>query len=276
MVVAVSTLLVFVPVSVEASPVRYDAYGQVLTQFVEQGQVDYASLKKNRKDLDHFVSMLGELSREPYETFNEQEKIAFWLNAYNAITLKVIIDHYPINKKRSFAGLPFPKKSIRQIRGAWDKIAHPVFGEPVTLDAIEHKILRQDFNEPRIHMALVCAARGCPPLRSEPYLGSRLDEQLDDQARQFLASEDKFKLNQKERVLHLSAIFDWFGKDFVERYGTDQIHLPTDPSEKAVLHFIQGYLRPEEAQFVKNETYNVLYYKYDWTLNDRVPVGKTA
>ena len=157
-------------------------------------------MQAKRGELDEFVTAFGRLDEKVYEKWDEKAKIAFWLNAYNAFTLKAIIDNYPI-KSSFFRSRVYPKNSIRQIPGVWDKIPFTVMGQDLTLEHIEHKILREGFDEPRIHMALVCAAIGCPPLRNEPYLGEELDDQLDDQTRRFLANQEKFKIARSRNQL---------------------------------------------------------------------------
>ncbi len=247
----------------------YEPYSLVLERYVnEMGMVDYRDLRAHREPLNAFAGQLAGLQRSIYEPWSTHQKIAFWINAYNALTLQVILDHYPIDP--SFLGsLRFPDNSIRQIPGVWDKITFPVMGRSLTLDQIEHEILRKEFQEPRIHMALVCAARGCPPIRSEPYTGRDLDGQLDDQARQFLANPEKFRIDRAAKEVRLSSIFKWFGEDFVPVYGTDDRFKSHDEEERAVLNFIQRYLEDKDKQFLLNEDYDIKYLDYDWTLNEQ-------
>ncbi len=245
----------------------HSLYDKVLHKYVDQGRVDYESLKKERRDLDLYITSLGDFDKKDYDALNHSEKIAFWINAYNAITLKVIIDHYPITRS-GIAGLAFPPSSIRQIPGAWTKIAHRVVGENVTLNKIEHEILRKEFKEPRIHMALVCAAKGCPPLRNEAYTGSRLDAQLDDQAKTFLANSEKFRIDRASGLVNLSPIFDWFGGDFKARYEAGGPSFLKD-KEKAVIGFILSYVSAENKTFFSKDGYKIKHLGYDWSLNEK-------
>ena len=246
----------------------YAGYNQVLKTYVIKGGVDYAMMKEDRSPLDRFVESMGKVSEETYRTWDEAAQLAFWINAYNAITLKVIIDHYPIRKRLLPSGLVFPRNSIQQIPGKWAKITHTILGKSMTLDQIEHKILRKKFQEPRIHVALVCAARGCPSLRSEAYVGERLNEQLDDQTRRFLNHPAKFRINLGERVVELSSIFKWFGRDFLKVYGPQEGFQGRSEAERAVLAFISRYLDRNDREFLEQGEYRVAYLKYDWTLND--------
>lgn len=242
----------------------------ILQERVAGGRVDYAGLKENRAPLDRYVASLGRLRPEEYEGWSEPERIAFWINAYNAITLKIILDHHPITRKSFPVGLPFPVNSIRQIPGQWDRITHPVMGEPMTLNQIEHEILRQRFREPRIHMALVCAARGCPPLRTEAYAAARLDEQLDDQTRTYLANpEAGLKVDRRKKEVALSSIFNWFGKDFVDRYSPARGFGEHSDSRRAVLAFVSRYVPEEERAFLERGDYRLTFLDYDWELNER-------
>ena len=247
----------------------YSDYDAVLKQFVnENAMVNYGKLKARRRQLDAFVSSLGKLSRETYETWNEKQKITFWLNAYNGLTLKVIIDNYPI-KSSWLKSRIWPKNSIRQISGVWDEITFDVMGRKLTLGHIEHKILREKFDEPRIHAALVCAAMGCPPLRREPYTGDKLDEQLDDQTRQFLSNPAKFKIDSNKDTLHLSEIFKWFGKDFVNKYGPERNIGRHGKETSAVLNFIAQYLDDFQKKYVLSGNVKIKYIDYDWSLNEQ-------
>lgn len=247
----------------------YDEYAAVLKAYVnDNGMVNYKALKRNRERLDAFATALGTLDPNVYETWDEKAKIAFWVNAYNGLTLKVIIDNYPIQSSFA-ASLRFPKNSIRQISGVWDAIRFRVVRRRMTLEEIEHKTLRAKFNEPRIHMALVCAAKGCPILRNEPYTGPRLDAQLDDQTRRFLKDSRKFRVDRSARRVYLSPIFKWFGEDFMKTHGTDKAFTEHDAMERAVLHYISKYVEADARAYLANERYRIAYLGYDWSLNEQ-------
>jgi hypothetical protein len=244
----------------------YDDYAAVLEARVDDNaRVDYAGLKQSPERLERFTNALAGLPRETYEEWGTPERIAFWINAYNALTLKLIVDNYPI-KASLLRKLVFPANSIRQIPGAWKGVKFTVMGEEMTLDHIEHQILRREFDEPRIHVALVCAAVSCPPLRREPYRGADLDHQLDDQARRFLSRPDALIVDREKGVVRLSAIFDWFKDDFVKQYrGGGRDDRPT----AAVLDFVSRYAGDEVRQFIENGDFKVEYLDYDWTLNEQ-------
>jgi len=144
-----------------------------------------------------------------------------------------------------------------------------VMGQNMTLGHIEDGILRVKFDEPRIHMAMVCAAMGCPPLRGEPYLGSKLDEQLDDQSRRFLGNSAKFKIDRSKNTLRLSSIFDWFAGDFVKKYGPKKNIGRHDKKESAVLNFVALYLTGVQKDYVLAGKFKIKYLQYDWSLNEQ-------
>lgn len=247
----------------------YTPYAVVLKAYVDdRGLVDYRRLKADHQRLDVFVQAVAALDPHTYEQWSNAEKIAFWINAYNALTVKAIVSHYPIKPRFGFS-LIYPKNSIRQIPGVWDELTFEVMGRAMTLDEIEHDVLRAKFHEPRIHMALVCAAMGCPPLRNEPYVGDRLDEQLDDQARRFLSNPGKFRIDRRRGLVYLSSIFKWFGSDFVNQYGTDERFPGHRREERAVLHFISRYLDPADREYLEKGAYKIEYLDYDWSLNEQ-------
>jgi len=247
----------------------YDDYAAILKTYVDnQGMVNYKELQVNREKLDAFVFSIGKLNPEVYEQWGEKEKIAFWTNVYNALTLKAIVDNYPI-KSSFFKSRRYPKNSIRQISGVWNKLKFTVMGREMTLNDIEHETLRKHFNEPRIHLALVCAAMGCPPLRNEPFTGDKLDAQLDDQTHLFLKNSQKFRIERNKQIVYLSSIFKWFGKDFVVSYGTDEKFAGYDKTKRAVLNFISKYLDANAREYLITGKYKIKYLDYDWSLNEK-------
>ncbi|MHC4517985.1 MAG: DUF547 domain-containing protein [Planctomycetota bacterium] len=244
-------------------------YATALETYVDdRGMVNYRKLKANPKALLSYVKAIATLGRDQYQAWGDHVKIAFWLNAYNGLTLKAIIDNYPI-KSSFLKSRIYPKNSIRQIPGVWDKIEFTVMGRKVTLEHIEHEILRVEFNEPRIHMAMVCAAMGCPTLRDEPYVGDRLGEQLDDQTHRFLASRKKFRIDRGKRTVYVSPIFKWFAKDFVKTYAPARNVGRQSREGSAVLNFIAGYLDGAAPSTIRRGDLKIKYLDYDWSLNEQ-------
>jgi hypothetical protein len=255
--------------AVATDELSYESYARTLADRVDdEGWVDYAALKDDAGDLETFLANLAGLDRGAYESWDEAAKIAFWTNAYNALTLKAIIDNYPIEPS-ALRSITYPKNSIRQIPGVWKKLLFTVMGEAITLDRIEHGVLRVEFDEPRIHMALVCAAVSCPPLRNEPFTGERLDAQLQDQTVRFLDNPAKFRVERDTARVWLSSIFDWFGEDFVSSYGGGEGFEGRGDSERAVLRFVAAHLDDRDREFLEANEFSVEYLDYDWTLNDK-------
>ena len=249
---------------------NYETYDAVLEAYVDDhGLVDYRSLQANRSDLDAFNGSMARLSRKEFDAWTEQERLAFWINAYNSITLERIIDHYPIKKGGLIARFRYPANSIQQIPGVWKELTNTVMGEEITLESIEHDILRVKFREPRIHAAIVCAALSCPPLRNKAFVAERLDEQLDDQSRRFLSKDSRFRIDRAKKRVYLSSILDWFGKDFVGIYNTGGKLSAHSKTEDAALEYVRRYVSDEDAQFILSDNYSVAFLDYDWTLNEK-------
>ena len=253
-----------------ASPVSAtESYAATLTTFVDAaGMVNYEGLKSNPRGLNTYLKYLSTVPEQTIDQWSEPNQIAFWINTYNALTLKAILDHYPI-KSSFFRSLTYPKNSIRQIPGVWKKLKFTVHNRRMTLEHIEHEILRVQFNEPRIHVALVCAAKGCPPLRNEPYAGPRLDAQLNDQAAAFLADITKFKIDRKKEIVRLSPIFKWFGEDFVKTYAPPENTGDLDAELSAVMNYLATHANALFRPYLYRGKYEVKYLDYDWSLNGK-------
>lgn len=246
----------------------YSPWNQVLKSYVHHARVNYAELKAHPRIFKLALSALAQASPVRYEKWPREDKIAFWINAYNASTVQAIVDHYPIQSSWALS-LIDPKNSIRQIPGVWDKLKFHVLGKELTLGAIENAILRKEFHEPRIHMAIVCASKGCPPLRSKAYTGARLNHQLNDQARRFLSDPKKFRIDREGGVVYLSPIFEWFGRDFVKNDEAKNGFGARSTNERAVLNFISRYVSVRDADYLKAGNFQIRYLGYNWSLNQQ-------
>lgn len=251
------------------SSFSYREYDALLGEYVHDGGVDYVGLKQNRASLDAFVASMGALQKEELSRWTESERLAFWINAYNAITLQYVLNHYPIEKGGLISSFRFPENSIRQIPGVWDKLTTLVAGEAYTLNEIEHDVLRAKFDEPRIHVSIVCASKGCPPLRNEAYTADKLDGQLESQSVDFLSRPENFRIDRKKGRVYVSSIFSWFGKDFISKYGGGGQITGHGKAEHAVLEFVHGHTSQEDAGYLAHEKYRVDHLDYDWSLNER-------
>jgi hypothetical protein len=221
-------------------------FAGVLAQSVRDGRVHYGGLKERPEDLRSYLDHLSSVSEAQFETWLGEQRLAFLINLYNASTLDLIVQHYPVSSIKDIGSF---------FRGPWKQPVVSLFDEKTTLDHLEHGMLRKDYEEPRIHFALVCAARGCPPLRGEPYVAERLDTQLEEQGRSFLSTPEKNRVDLAERTVYLSPIFKWFADDFKGRGGS-------------VLEFIRPYFPAEVSAELRRGSFKVKYTHYDWTLND--------
>jgi hypothetical protein len=172
-----------------------------------EGLVDYDAFAVN-PDFQRYLELLSDAQPA---SLSAADALALWINAYNAYTIQLINRH---GERKSIRNIN-KTLGLFSIKGPWKERLAKVAGKVWTLDEIEHEVIRTRFSEPRIHFALVCAALGCPPLRSEAYSGEELEAQLDDQANKFLVkSPTKNRVDTDERVVHLSRIFDWYRDDF--------------------------------------------------------------
>jgi Protein of unknown function, DUF547 len=230
-------------------------YNAVLARVVNgRGMVDYAALQRQPAQLDRYLQALADLPPERFSSWPKAEQIALLINAYNALTLRSIIDHDPI------------RPSIKAIPGVWKIRRHPLMGQRLTLDEIEHQILRREYNEPRIHAALVCAAISCPPLRREAYTGPELNRQLEDQTNRWLTSREGLRINRDAGTVAISSIFKWFAEDW-SRADPNPTQVPGHGKESAVLHFIARHRPAEERQLLLGGDYRLGYLPYNWDLN---------
>ena len=242
--VACGFLFSFFPLTAEepeAVVVDHGLYADLLAKYVHQGKVDYRGFRIEEGELDRYLEVLekadtGSLSRN--------QQFAFFINAYNAWTIKLILSRYP--------ALESIKDLGNILRSPWEKQICRIDGKVMTLDDIEHGILRPRFKDPRVHFAINCAALSCPPLIPEPYRGSTLDRQLDSSARAFVNNPERNFL--EGRTLFVSKIFKWFAEDF----------------DNDVIGFFRRYAEEElkEALESRGDRIEVKYLRYDWSLND--------
>ena len=184
--------------------------------------------------------------------------------------IHIIIENYPIQSSRIFR-LIWPPDSIRHIKGIWTDYKLIVMDEEFTLSAVDRDILRKQFNDPRIFLALTQASVSGPPMRSEPYRGDTLDAQLDDQVKKFLYSDQGFSIDTANKVIYTSALFDptWYGQEFLKKYSIDRKFKDYSPVDRAVLNFISNYLSPDSVRFLELENYQIKKFPYNWRLNSR-------
>jgi hypothetical protein len=241
---------------------EYPHYAALLNAYVRGSRVDYAALHRDRVQLEGVIGEFAAPARTEELEWTRAQRMAFWINAYNALTLDAIVDHYPIEAGWFSRG---PRNSIRQIDGVWTALTWTIAGRDVTLDDIEHRILRPGFGDPRIHFAINCASVSCPPLSVMPYRAASLDRQLDEAARVFLASPHGMRI-ERDR-LYVSSIFKWYGDDFIERYAPG-VTGNRSPRERAILGAVARHGPAAAAAVARSGTPVIRYLDYDWSLND--------
>jgi hypothetical protein len=220
--------------------VDHTLFGELLEKHVQNGVVNYAGFKAEEAKLDQYLSLLEHTNAE---TLGRNEQFAFYINAYNAWTIKLVLTSYP--------GLKSIKDLGSIFQSPWKKEFVRINGKTLTLDDIEHKILRPRFKDARVHFAINCASKSCPPLIPEPYRGSVLDTQLDRVTGNFLNTPGNFRLEGD--TLWVSSIFKWFADDFND-----------DPAG-----FYRTYAKGELKKQLdeKGDRIKVKFLDYDWSLN---------
>ncbi|HBG28170.1 MAG: hypothetical protein A2Y10_19520 [Planctomycetes bacterium GWF2_41_51] len=246
-------------------------FTKLLKDYVNQnGYVNYAKLRRFRSELNRAMRDLANVEPEVYITWSRNEKIAFWINAYNLCTLKGIIDNYPISPSR-FMLLFYPADSVMHIRGLRDDTFFMIMGIQYTLEEIERDALLGRFEDPRICFAVNYGTISSAALRNEPYVGKVLDEQLDEQVKNYFSRPDGLKIDQPANIVYLSPIFKMYKSHeevFLKQFGTNKLFREREPVDRAVLNFVKDYVSPSNAQYLKQGTYTIEYLKYNWKLND--------
>ncbi|WP_027357844.1 DUF547 domain-containing protein [Desulforegula conservatrix] len=241
---ALTLLILFIALNAIASnqkaSVDHSIYAELLGKHVKNGVVSYKNFKNDEARLDEYLKTLENTNPDKLD---RNEKFAFYINAYNAWTIKLILTGYPGVKSIKDMGSIF--------QSPWKKGICRLNGKIMTLDDIEHGILRPEFKDPRVHFAINCASKDCPPLIPEPYYGAILDKQLDESAKAFINDPAKNRL--KDNTLYISSIFKWFSEDFKD-----------DPRDFILKH-ASGELKAglEKA----GDSLKIEYLDYDWSLN---------
>jgi len=243
-----SLILVGALLGVAPAPIDHTGFDALLRRHVADGLVDYDAFARSGE----FQDYLERLAAARPDELPEAEQLAFWINTYNAWTIQQINAH---RERESIRNIN-KTLGLLSLKGPWSEKMVRAAGRTLSLDDVEHGIVRKEFDEPRIHFALVCAALGCPPLRSEAYTGPRLEEQLEDQARAFLLrSPGKNRVDAEEATVWVSSILTWYQDDFG---GTDA----------ALGQFLARYWpEGEDRQLLLSGRFKLRKTEYDWTLN---------
>jgi hypothetical protein len=204
--------------------------------------VQYSELVTNTVQLNEVLQSLSKVTQSEFDSWSQQQQIAFLVNAYNAFTWKLIVDHHPVTSIKKIGGW----------RNQWKMDFFELLGKPRNLDWIEHSVLRKKYKEPRIHFALNCASISCPPLRQQAYTAQNLEEQFQNQTILFLRNPQETKIDVQNKTIKVSKLFDWFAKDFGE-------------NTQEVIAWISQYL----PTTVSIKDFELQYTNYDWNLNGK-------
>jgi len=234
--------------------IDHASWGEFLNQFLIEtpdgiNRLAYGQVNaRGRGQLDGYI---GDLIGLPISTYNRSEQMAYWINLYNALTAKVVLDHYPVDSIRDIDISPGLFSD-----GPWGKKLVTIEGERVALDDIEHQILRPIWQDPRIHYAVNCASLGCPNLHPQPFSANTLDQQLDQAATDFI-NHNRAVSVEGDRLI-VSSIYNWFSQDF-------------GGADRGIIAHLKGYAAPELANKLGSIS-SIYDDHYDWRLND-VGVG---
>ena len=248
---------------------RRQAFDQILDLNVRDGFVYYRALKSDRGRLDGYVGVAGDGS---VESAPREEQIAFWLNAYNAIVLQTVVDHYPIAQRTR----EYPAQSIRQIPGAFERLPHRVAGRTLTLDQIEQTVL-PTFHDPRLFLALGRGAVGSGRLRSEAYTAADLERQLAETAGECASRSTCVQIDQSRNTMEISSVFSWRRNEFAEalrRQGAAGVRRAAARSSAPSWRSSRPHLLTAERDFVAKNEFKVEYLPFDWSLNDLTGTGR--
>ncbi len=243
----------------DAARGNYDA---VLDTYVRDGLVYYRALRSDRAKLDGFIAAIASA---PVDGAAPADRLAFWLNAYNALVLRAVVDQYPIPQRSK----DYPPRSIRQIPGVFERTPRRVAGRTITLDQIEQTVLTT-FNDPRAFLALGRGAVGSGRLRSEAYTGAALERQLAEAAGECVRRAHCIDIDRDGNAVKVNAIFSWRERDFTAAYTdrSDPRFAARSPLERAVLGFMAPKLLTTEHEFIDGNQFQVRFQPFDWSLND--------
>ena len=225
----------------------------ILKSHVHGNSFDYAALAADHADLDTYLDTLHAVTGEELGSWSREQRFAFWINAYNAHTIAKVIEHYPISSIRKLDKNLGLTTVFEQPFIAMDELNPSGKHKPLSLNDIEHEILRKRFKDARVHAAVNCASASCPPLRAEAFVADRLDQQLDQQMRAFVNDPTRNKIDPNKKKMRLSAIFDWFEGDFERDAGS-------------VREYLVRWTPEGKHDFIR--TAPISYKDYDWALND--------
>lgn len=261
-----STTLVGFESNAQLERFGYESYAEVLSEHVNDlGFVDYQRLQAHPENLEKFYAKLAAFSPDSHPSLfpSEEDRLAYWINAYNGTVLKGIVQYYPISSvedvKEPSLLFFFPSKS-----GFFFFQQFTYGGAETNLYSLEHSVIRKRFADPRFHFALNCASRGCPQLPNTPFYPETLDQQLNSEARRFINDDKYVRFDGENNILYLSSIFDWYEEDFISWLRFKNVDQPSLLAYIAI--FAAPHLQSHLQSVPKPE---IKFLNYDWGLNDQ-------
>ena len=226
----------------------------------KQTRVDYVQLNKQPDKLNEYLATLSSVKQSDYELWTGDEQLSFLINAYNGFTLQLINQNYAKFQNGKVESI---KDLGSLFSSPWKQPFFTLLDEKHSLDDVEHNMIRVWFERPRIHTALVCAAVSCPPLRNEAFIADKLNQQLDEQMRQFLSDDQRNTIKVSDNHVYLSSIFKWYGEDFEKgQQGFNTL--------KDLIKVYQADMAddPQQLTWLQKQDFDIRYLDYDWRLND--------
>jgi len=257
---ALVALLALPALALDHSHKAWDDLLKKHVTYIEDGnasRVSYAGFMKDRAALKQVLDTYSAVTKAEFDTWTKPQQQAFLINAYNAFTIEKILTRYPdIKSIRDFGSV---------FGNPWKDKFFNLFGQPAYLDFIEHETLRKEgvYDDPRVHVAVVCASIGCPMIRNEAFVPEKIEAQLEDGMKRFLGDRKRNRYNPQSGKLEISKIFDWYGKDF------EKGHKGFTSVKQALSKYADQLAdKPEDRARVRDQKAEVAFLDYDWSLND--------
>lgn len=240
--------ITFVAAALHAQPADLTQWNRILATYYNPAHgFDYKGLKA--RDAATLQAVRQQLGRVNVASLTPKQQLAHWINVYNVNTVATIVERYPVESIRDLSTDPIIRLNV------FKKERVPVGNKKISLDEVENVQIRERFKDPRIHFAINCAAKSCPPIRTEAFTGEKLDQQLDEQARAFLARGARFSMNGATLTITTTKIMEWFSDDFEKSGG------------KAA--FVRRYVSPDKQRMIDQaKKIEFEFDDYDWSLND--------
>jgi hypothetical protein len=218
----------------------------ILKKYVQDGKFGYGKLKANKADMAVLKKFMDWQANADVKSMSTEDQIAFYINAYNSACVQAILDHYPVH-------------TPNDVPGFFDKIMFKVGGEELSISGIEYKRLIENYKDMRAHFAVVCADRGCQPLKPSAWTGATLNDDLEAAAKQFVGDKKYFSVDKEKGEVNISKIFEWYGEKFTKD--------PNRPAARAELYLLP-WLSAEDKALLESGKYKLKIIEWDWTLNE--------